>query len=129
MSIIENIEQSNKRERPKAITLTDAAAERIKSIMENSDKPVVGVRIGVKNAGCAGMSYTMEYAGELNPLDEVVEDKGVTVLIDAKAVLFLIGTEMDYKVEKLSSGFTFSNPNAVDTCGCGESFSVAVGKA
>jgi len=103
------------------VTLTDAAARRVKEIMERSGGNVVGVRVGVKNGGCAGMSYTMEYAESVNPLDEVVEDKGVTILIDPKAVLFLLGTEMDYRVEKLSAGFVFNNPNQTSACGCGES--------
>ncbi|MEQ1888209.1 MAG: iron-sulfur cluster assembly accessory protein [Alphaproteobacteria bacterium] len=113
------------RPRPKAITLSDAAASRVKEIMARADGKVVGVRISVKNTGCAGMSYAMEYASEMNPLDEKVEDKDVTILIDPKAVLFLIGTEMDYKTDKFESGFVFKNPNAVDTCGCGESFRVS----
>jgi len=112
------------RPRPKVVTLSDAAAERIKKIMAESGDEVIGVRVGVTNGGCAGMSYTMEYARETNPLDEVVEDKGVTILIDPAAVLFLLGTQMDYKVEKLSSGFVFSNPNETSACGCGESVSI-----
>lgn len=113
------------RPRPKAITLSDAAATRVKEIMGRAEGKVVGVRISVKNTGCAGMSYAMEYASDINPLDEKVEDKDVTILIDPKAVLFLIGTEMDYKTDKFESGFIFKNPNAVDTCGCGESFRVS----
>jgi iron-sulfur cluster assembly protein len=113
-----------RRERPKAVRLTDAAAERIKAIIARSEKPIVGVRVGVKNAGCAGQSYTMEYAEETKPLDEVVEDKGVKILIEPKAVLFLIGTEMDYITEKLSSRFVFKNPNQTDACGCGESVAI-----
>ncbi|MDO9459306.1 MAG: iron-sulfur cluster assembly accessory protein [Alphaproteobacteria bacterium] len=113
------------RPRPKAITLSDAAAARVKEIMGRADGKVVGVRVSVKNTGCAGMSYAMEYASEVSPLDEKVEDKDVTILIDPKAVLFLIGTEMDYKTDKFESGFVFKNPNAVDTCGCGESFRVS----
>ena len=101
--------------------LTDAAADRIKAIMAKADKPFAGVRVGVKNGGCAGMSYTMEYAESVNPLDEVVEDKGVTVLIDPKAVLFLLGTEMDFHTTKLASQFVFNNPNQTSACGCGES--------
>jgi iron-sulfur cluster assembly protein len=101
--------------------LTDAAAERIKAIMAKSDKPYAGVRVGVKNGGCAGMAYTMEYAESPNPTDEVVEDKGVKILVDPKAVLFLLGTEMDYKVDKLSAQFVFNNPNQTSACGCGES--------
>jgi len=101
--------------------LTDAAATRIKGILAKAEKPIAGVRVGVKNGGCAGMSYTMEYAEAAAPLDEVVEDKGVKLLIDPKAVLFLLGTEMDFKVDKLSSGFVFNNPNQTSACGCGES--------
>lgn len=113
------------RQRPKAITLSEAAASRVKEIMGRAESKIVGVRISVKNTGCAGMSYAMEYASEINPLDEKVEDRDVTILIDPKAVLFLIGTEMDYKTDKFESGFVFKNPNAVDTCGCGESFRVS----
>jgi iron-sulfur cluster assembly protein len=109
------------RPRPQVMTLTDAAAERIRQIMARADKPVAGLRIGVKNGGCAGMEYTMEWAGEAGPTDETVEDKGVTVLIDPKAILFLLGTEMDYKADKLKAGFVFNNPNQTSACGCGES--------
>ncbi len=108
----------------KAMTVTEAAAARVKSIMAKSDKPLIGLRVGVKNGGCAGMSYTMEYAEAVTPLDEVVEDKGVTVLIDPKAVLFLLGTEMDFQTTKLSSGFVFNNPNQTSACGCGESVAI-----
>jgi len=101
--------------------LTDAAANRIKAIMAKANKPFAGVRVGVKNGGCAGMSYTMEYAEEVGKLDEVVEDKGVKLLIDPKAVLFLLGTEMDFKTDKLSATFVFNNPNQTSACGCGES--------
>ena len=101
--------------------LTDAAALRIKDVMARADKPVAGVRVGVKNGGCAGMEYTMEYADSVKPSDEVVEDKGVKILVDPKAVLFLLGTEMDYKTEKLSAQFVFNNPNQTSACGCGES--------
>ena len=106
--------------RPQVISLTDAAAARIKYVMANAAKPVVGVRVGVKNGGCAGMAYTMEYAEDVGKADEVVEDKGVRVLIDPKAVLFLLGTEMDYKTDKLSAQFVFNNPNQTSACGCGE---------
>ena len=111
-------------EMPKAITLTDRAAERVKAIMANSDTPKIGIRLGVKNGGCAGMEYTMDYAEEKQPLDEVVEDKGVTILIEAKAVLFLLGTQMDWEEDKLSAGFRFNNPNQTDACGCGESVTI-----
>jgi iron-sulfur cluster assembly protein len=110
-----------KRERPKALRLTDAAAEQIKAVMTRADKPVVGLRVGLKNAGCAGMSYTLDFADKQNPLDEVVEDKGARVLIDPKAILFLIGTEMDFVKDKMQSRFVFNNPNQTDACGCGES--------
>ena len=109
------------RPRPQVMRLTDAAADRIKAIMAKAEKPIAGVRVGVKNGGCAGMSYTMEYAEAANKFDEVVEDKGVTLLIDPKAVLFLLGTEMDFKIDKLSSTFVFNNPNQTSACGCGES--------
>jgi iron-sulfur cluster assembly protein len=109
------------RPRPQVMKLTDAAADRIKAIMAKADKPFAGVRVGVKNGGCAGMAYTMEYAQEAAKFDEVVEDKGVKLLIDPKAVLFLLGTEMDFKVDKLSSTFVFNNPNQTSACGCGES--------
>ena len=109
------------RPRPQVIRLTDAAAARIKEILEKAERPLVGVRVGVKNGGCAGMAYTMEYANAVNPLDEVIEDKGVRILIDPKAVLFLLGTEMDYKVDKMSAQFIFNNPNQTGACGCGES--------
>ena len=109
------------RPRPQVMRLTDAAADRIKAIMAKADKPFAGVRVGVKNGGCAGMAYTMEYAESAAKFDEVVEDKGVKILIDPKAVLFLLGTEMDYKIDKLSSQFVFNNPNQTSACGCGES--------
>lgn len=117
-----------RRERPKVVRLTDAAAERIQDIMAQSEGRFIGVRVGVKNAGCAGMSYTMDYAESASPLDEVVEDKGVRVLVDPKAVMFLIGTEMDYKREKLGAKFVFSNPNQTEACGCGESVVIKPGK-
>ena len=109
------------RPRPQVVRLTEAAAERIKAVMAKADRPIAAVRVGVKNGGCAGMSYTMEYAEKIDPLDEIVEDKGVRILIDPKAVLFLFGTEMDYKVDKLSAQFVFNNPNQTAACGCGES--------
>jgi iron-sulfur cluster assembly protein len=112
------------RPRPQVMRLTDAAAARIKDILGRADRPIVGVRVGVKNGGCAGMSYTMEYAERANPTDEVVDDKGVRLLIDPKAVLFLLGTEMDFKTDRLSSGFVFNNPNQTSACGCGESVAI-----
>jgi iron-sulfur cluster assembly protein len=104
--------------------LSEAAAQRIRDAIGKADHAVAGVRVGVKNGGCAGMSYTMEYAEAVNPLDEVVEDRGVRLLIDPKAVLFLLGTEMDYRTDKMSSGFVFNNPNQTSACGCGESVAI-----
>ncbi len=106
------------------MTLTDAAAERVKQLMAKATKPVVGLRVGVKAQGCSGMSYYVEYAEEKKKFEEVIEDKGVTLLIDPAATMFLIGSEMDYKEDKLQSGFTFTNPNEKGRCGCGESFHV-----
>ena len=106
------------------ITLSDDAARRIKEIMANTKDPSIGVRIGVKSGGCAGMSYVMEYAKSSNSNDEIIEDKGVKVLIDPSAVMYLLGTEMDYKKEELSSTFVFKNPNETERCGCGESFKI-----
>src|ERR1700675_3985991 len=116
------------RPRPQVMRLTDAAALRIKEVMARADKPVAGVRVGVKNGGCAGQEYTMEYADAIKPTDEVVEDKGVKILVDPKAVLFLLGTEMDYKAEKLSAQFIFNNPNQTGACGCGESVQLTAAK-
>ena len=113
-----------RRERPKAVRLTDAAAARVRAIMANAEKPYIGLRVGVKNGGCAGMSYTLDYAESKAPHDEVVEDKGVTILIEPKAVLFLIGSEIDYETTRLSSKFVFRNPNETDACGCGESVTI-----
>ena len=106
------------------ITLSDRAAERVKEIISNAKETIVGVRVGVATGGCAGMSYVMEYAKKANPNDEIVEDKGVKVLIDPKAIMYLLGTEMDYKKEELSSTFVFKNPNETERCGCGESFKI-----
>jgi iron-sulfur cluster assembly protein len=117
------------RPRPQVVRLTEAAAERVREIMDAAEKPVAGLRVGVKNGGCAGMSYTMEWAESVGPHDEVVEDKGVKVLIDPKAIMFLLGTEMDFKADKLSSGFVFNNPNQTAACGCGESVSIEPAKA
>ena len=116
------------RPRPQVMRLTDAAALRIKDVMARAEKPVAGVRVGVKNGGCAGMEYTMEYAEVVKPTDEVVEDKGVKILVDPKAVLFLLGTEMDYKTDKLSAQFVFNNPNQTGACGCGESVQLTPAK-
>jgi iron-sulfur cluster assembly protein len=112
------------RARKQILSVTDAAAGRIQTLLGNRGKPSVGVRIGVRARGCSGLSYTLEYADEKGKFDEVVEDKGVTILVDPKAVMFILGTEMDYVEEKLQSGFTFRNPNEKGRCGCGESFHV-----
>ena len=117
-----------RRERPKAVRLTDAAATRIREIMGAAEGKYQGVRVGVTNGGCAGMSYTMDYAEDVKPLDEVVEDKGVKIFIDPKAILFLIGTEMDFVREKLGARFVFNNPNQTAACGCGESVSITPAK-
>ena len=117
-----------RRERPKVVRLSDAAAERVREIMGKAEKPYAGLRVGVKNGGCAGQEYTLEYAESANPLDEVVEDKGVTILIDPKAILFLIGTEIDYEASKLAAKFVFRNPNETDACGCGESVTIEPAK-
>ncbi|MBI5165957.1 MAG: iron-sulfur cluster assembly accessory protein [Magnetospirillum sp.] len=106
------------------LTITEAAAERVKAMLASRGKPSVGIRIGVRSKGCSGMSYTLEYADEKTPFDEIVEDKGITVLIDPKATMFILGTEMDFVDEKLQSGFVFRNPNEKGRCGCGESFHV-----
>jgi iron-sulfur cluster assembly protein len=105
----------------KVMSITEAAAARVKAIIDQSETPIVGVRVGVRNGGCAGMSYTMDYADSVRPGDEVVEDRGVTILVEPKAVLFLLGTEMDFKTSKLASQFVFNNPNQTSACGCGES--------
>jgi iron-sulfur cluster assembly protein len=108
----------------KVLSLTDAAADRVKEIMARADRSIAGVRVGVKNGGCAGMSYTMEYAEAGKPGEDVVEDKGVKVFVDPKAVLFLLGTEMDFQTTKLASQFVFKNPNQTSACGCGESVAI-----
>ena len=108
----------------KVMTLTDAAAERVREIMANADTPMAGLRVGVKNGGCAGMSYTMEFADEIGKYDEVVEDKGVKIVVDPKAIMFLLGTQMDFRTEKLSATFVFNNPNQTSACGCGESVAI-----
>ncbi len=109
------------RPRPTVISLTEAAAARVRELVVGSDKPLAGLRVGVKNAGCAGMAYTMDMVETPNPADDVVSQHGVTVFVDPKAVLFLLGTTMDFETTKLRSGFVFSNPNEVSSCGCGES--------
>jgi iron-sulfur cluster assembly protein len=112
----------------KVLTLTDAAAARVKDIMTKADRPIAGVRVGVKNGGCAGMSYTMEYAEAGKPGEDVVEDKGVKVFVDPNAVLFLLGTQMDFQTTKLASQFVFNNPNQTSACGCGESVAITPAK-
>ncbi len=112
------------RARPAALTLTAAAVERVRALLEKRNKPSVGIRIGVRTKGCSGLSYTIEYADAKGPADDIVEQDGVTVLIDPKATMFILGTEMDYVEEKLQTGFVFRNPNEKGRCGCGESFHV-----
>lgn len=124
MQIATTSQSRIRRPRPKVVTLTERAAARVKEIMEKADKPYVGLRVGVRNGGCAGQEYVLDYAEEIAPLDEQVEDKGVTILIDPKAVLFLIGTEIDFETTRLSSKFVFRNPNQTDACGCGESVTI-----
>ena len=113
-----------RRPRPQVMSVTPLAAERVKALIEGRGKPTAGIRIGVRSKGCSGMSYTLEFADKQEPMDEVVETAGIKLLIDPKASLFLIGTEMDYEEEKLKSGFVFKNPNEKGRCGCGESFHV-----
>ncbi|MGE0408136.1 MAG: Fe-S cluster assembly scaffold SufA [Amphiplicatus sp.] len=116
------------RPRPKVVTLTDAAAARMQEIMREAEEKFIGVRIGVKNGGCAGMEYVMDYATEKGALDEEVEENGVKIFIDPKAILFLIGTQIDFVTEKLSQRFVFKNPNQTDACGCGESVTLTPAK-
>ena len=117
-----------RRPRPKVVTLTERAAQRVREIMDRAEKPYAGLRVGLKNGGCAGQEYTLEYAERADPLDEVVEDKGVTILVEPKSVLFLIGSEIDYEVTKLAAKFVFRNPNETDACGCGESVTITPAK-
>ncbi|WP_411287962.1 HesB/IscA family protein [Phenylobacterium sp.] len=119
-----SIQPRVRRPRPKVVTLTDRAADRVREIMDRAEKPYAGLRVGVKNGGCAGQEYVLEYATAAGPLDETVEDKGVTILVEPKAVLFLIGTEIDYETSKLAAKFVFRNPNETDACGCGESVTI-----
>ena len=116
------------RPRPQVMRLTDAAASRVRELASRADSQIVGLRVGIKNGGCAGMEYTVEYAHDIRPTDEVVEDKGVKILVDPKAVLFLLGTEMDFKVDKMSAQFVFNNPNQTSACGCGESVQLTPAK-
>ena len=121
---VNNHGQKPRRERPKPVKLTEAAAARIAQIMAGADGKYTGVRVGVTNGGCAGMAYTMNYAEETDPMDEVMEDRGVKIFIEPKAILFLIGTELDFETTKLGSHFVFKNPNQTAACGCGESVSI-----
>ena len=116
------------RPRPQVMKLTHAAAARINELTRRADSEIVGLRVGIKNGGCAGQSYTVEYAHEVRPTDEVVEDRGVKILVDPKAVLFLLGTEMDYKADKMQAQFIFNNPNQVSACGCGVSVQLTPAK-
>jgi len=116
------------RPRPQVMRLTDAAASRVRELSSRADSEIVGLRVGIKNGGCAGMEYTVEYAHDIRPTDEVVEDKGVKILVDPKAVLFLLGTEMDFKVNKMAAQFVFNNPNQTGACGCGESVQLTPAK-
>jgi iron-sulfur cluster assembly protein len=118
------VQTRSRRPRPKVVTLTDAAAARVQEIMGRAEKPYAGLRVGVKNGGCAGQEYVLEYAATADPLDEIVEDKGVKILIEPKAVLFLIGSEIDFEKTKLAEKFVFRNPNETDACGCGESVTI-----
>ena len=117
-----------RRPRPQVVTLTEAAAARVREILAKADKPYAGLRVGVKNGGCAGQEYILEYAAEQGPLDEVIEDKGVRILIEPTSVLFLLGSQIDYEASKLSSKFVFRNPNETDACGCGESVTIVPAK-
>ena len=118
------VQTRSRRPRPKIVTLTDVAAARVREIMARAEQPYAGLRVGVKNGGCAGQEYVLEYAAKADPLDEIVEDKGVTILIEPKAVLFLIGSEIDFERTKLAEKFVFRNPNETDACGCGESVTI-----
>ncbi|CAL4867578.1 Iron-binding protein IscA [Asticcacaulis sp. MM231] len=124
MDIQPTIKPRVRRPRPAVVSLTEAAATQVKAIMSRAEKPYAGLRIGVKQGGCAGQEYVMSYAEEIGPIDEVVTDKGVTILIEPKAVLYLVGTVIDYETTKLASKFVFKNPNETDACGCGESVTI-----
>lgn len=122
--ILPSLAPRPRRPRPKVVRLTPLAADRVREIIANASEAYIGLRVGVKNGGCAGQEYSLDYAKEALPLDEVVEDQGVKILIDPKAVLFLLGTEIDYEVTKLAAKFVFKNPNETDACGCGESVTI-----
>jgi iron-sulfur cluster assembly protein len=123
-SIEPQTERRARRPRPKVVSLTDRAAERVREILSKAEKPYAGLRVGVKNGGCAGQEYVLNYAEGPEPLDEIVEDRGVTIFVEPKSILFLIGSEIDYEVEKLAARFVFRNPNETDACGCGESVTI-----
>jgi len=116
------------RPRPQVMRLTEAAASRVRELASRADSQIIGLRVGIKNGGCAGMEYTVEYAHDIRPTDEMVEDKGVKILVDPKAVMFLLGTEMDFKVDKMAAQFVFNNPNQTSACGCGESVQLTPAK-
>jgi iron-sulfur cluster assembly protein len=124
MEIQPTITPRVRRPRPAVVSLTEAAAEQVKAIMARAERPYVGLRVGVKQGGCAGQEYVLSYAEEAGPIDEVVTDKGVTILIEPKAVLYLVGTVIDYETTALASKFVFNNPNETDACGCGESVTI-----
>ena len=119
-----DVAPTTRRPRPQVVRLTEAAAERVREIMARADKPYAALRVGVKNGGCAGQEYVVSYAETIEPFDEVVEDKGAKVVIEPKAILFLLGSEIDYETTKLASKFVFRNPNETDACGCGESVTI-----
>jgi iron-sulfur cluster assembly protein len=123
-SIEPQTERRARRPRPKVVSLTDRAAERVREILAKAEKPYAGLRVGVKNGGCAGQEYVLTYAEGPEPLDEVVEDRGVTIFVEPKSILFLIGSEIDYEIDKLAARFVFRNPNETDACGCGESVTI-----
>ena len=123
-SLQPSAERRPRRPRPKVVSLTDAAAERVREILAKAEQPYAGLRVGVKNGGCAGQEYVLNYAHGPEPLDEVVEDRGVTIFVEPKSILFLIGSQIDYETTKLSSKFVFRNPNQTDACGCGESVTI-----
>lgn len=129
MDIQPNITPRVRRPRPAVVSLTEAAADQVKAIMSRADKPYAGLRVGVKQGGCAGQEYVLSYAEEVGAIDEVVTDKGVTILIEPKAVLYLVGTVIDYETTALSSKFVFNNPNETDACGCGESVTIKPAEA
>jgi len=128
MNLSDGTTRPKPRPRPQVMRLTDAAAARIDELTKRADSEIVGLRVGIKNGGCAGQSYTVEYAHDILPTDEVVQDKGVKILVDPNAVMFLLGTEMDYKTDKMSAQFVFNNPNQTGACGCGESVQLTPAK-